>query len=87
MYNYRKIDKFDQFKKKKSGNFLRSFFLNYIIHVISNFEVEKLLLPGILDQIKLKRREHCLLFSTMPDYWYTAICNLFPISYEHDFSK
>lgn len=54
-------------------------------------KVEKLLLPGILDQIELKRREYFLLFSTMPDY--TAICNLIIpyiyiyISYEHDFSK
>lgn len=84
--NYRKIDKFDQFKKKKDqGNFWRSFFLNYIKHVIS--KVEKLLLPGILDQIELKRREYFFLFSTMPDYTAILVCNLFPISYENDFSK
>lgn len=85
--NYRKIDKFDQFKKKKDqGNFWRSFFLNYIIHVIS--KVEKLLLPGILDQIELKKKRiYFLLFSTMPDYTAILVCNLFPISYENDFSK
>lgn len=70
-------------KKKNQGNFWRSFFLNYIIHVIS--KVEKL--PGILDQIELKRREYFFLFSTMSDYTAILVCNLFPISYENDFSK
>lgn len=48
-------------KKKDQGNFWRSFFLNYIILVIS--KVEKLLLPGILDQIELKKREYTFFYS------------------------
>lgn len=46
-----------------------------------------MLLPGILDQIELKRREYFFLFSTMSDYTAILVCNLFPISYENDFSK
>lgn len=49
--NYRKIGKFYQFKKEEEqGHFLRSFFLNYII------------IPGILDQIEIKRRVYMLSF-------------------------
>lgn len=48
-------------KKKIKVIFEGHFFLNYIIHVIS--KVEKLLLPGILDQIELKKREYTFFYS------------------------